>query len=76
MSFGNYGFNGPHQCEFNGSIDEIKIFNTCMSADFIEEEYEQFAPIAVPSASRFGLVLLQACLVLIGVVGILGRRRS
>jgi hypothetical protein len=31
LSVGNYGFNGPGDCEFNGDIDSIRIYERCLT---------------------------------------------
>jgi N-acetylneuraminic acid mutarotase len=41
LSIGNFGFHGPWECEFNGEIDELQIFNGCKSSAFISSEYHR-----------------------------------
>lgn len=43
VSVGNYGFNGPGDCEFNGDIDELKIFDRALTSAEIAAEYQLVA---------------------------------
>lgn len=53
LTVGNYGFNGPGDCEFNGDIDEIRLYNTCLSDAQITSIYQDLGRYPVdPSRPR------------------------
>lgn len=41
LAFGNYGYHTTAACELNGYLDEIHIFDTCVSDAFIYDEYRR-----------------------------------
>lgn len=41
ITLGNHSFGGYGHCEFNGDIDEVKIWDYCLSAEQIAAEYRR-----------------------------------
>lgn len=74
LSFGNYGFHGPWECEFNGRLDEIRLDNRCWSDAEIFAEYHRIhdastiVPIGSPGAT------LVCALLMLGVGVVVSRR--
>jgi hypothetical protein len=76
VMFGNYGFhNDPGACEFNGDVDDIKIFNVELTPSEIRAEYEAIGPCTpteacaykTPALDGWGFVALAFVLLLFGV---------
>ena len=47
LSVGNYGFNGPGDCEFNGDIDDLKIFDVALGDAGVLAEFQRVAVVDV-----------------------------
>ena len=71
---GNYGFiSDPQFCEFNGRIDEIKIYNTVLTDEEIQSEYEEIllrcAPgTVIPTLGEIGMIILGLSICLSGII--------
>lgn len=66
VTVGNYGFGGPGGCEFNGDIDELKIFDGCLNEAEILTEYRRVANATgiatIPALDPRGLSLLSVAM--------------
>ena len=54
LSVGNFGYDGPWECEFNGDIDELQIFNGSKGSAFIASEYHRIRDALALNVSTIG----------------------
>jgi len=77
LSVGNYGFTGPEGCEFNGDIDEIRIFDKCLSDGEISAQFQlvqALSSIPAPALSLRGLIAMMLLLFGTWVILVVRRR--